>query len=80
MDVVSCGIGGNLMELTVVTLKLDFIGFDKADIINKSLRLIHREMDRGSILGGTISEVGNTYDIKNVSAPAATDVETKDGN
>ncbi|MGN8818587.1 hypothetical protein ACTNEN_09735 [Oribacterium sp. HCP28S3_H8] len=68
-----------MMEQTVVTIKFDFLG-DKAEAINKSLRLIHREMDRGSIIGGTISEVGNTYDIKNVSTPAATDVETKDGN
>ncbi len=68
-----------MMEQTVVTIKFDFLG-DKAEAINKALRLIHREMDRGSIIGGTISEVGNTYDIKNVSTPAATDVETKDGN
>jgi hypothetical protein len=68
-----------MMEQTVVTIKFDFLG-DKAEAINKALRMIHREMDRGSVLGGTISEVGNTYDIKNVPAPAATDVETKDGN
>ena len=70
-----------MMKQTVITLKIDFIG-NKAEAINKALRLIHREMDRGSILGGTISRVGSTYtyDIKNVPSPAATDAETKDGN
>lgn len=70
-----------MMEQTVVTIKFDFLG-DKAEAINKSLRLIHREMDKGSIIGGTIAGVGSTYtyDVKKVPAPAATDVKTKDGN
>lgn len=68
-----------MMKQTVVTLKIDFIG-NRAEAINKALRLIHREMDQGRIIGGTISVVGNTYDIKNVSASVAAGAETKDGN